>query len=45
MATRNSKKSSDATIRVRAVQAAAFKNCCLRSGRYDGSLRNHYFRE
>jgi hypothetical protein len=21
----------------------SFKNCCLRSGRYDGSKRNHFF--
>ena len=27
----------------RAVQDAAFKNCCLRSGRYDGANRNHFF--
>jgi hypothetical protein len=29
----------------RAVQDAAFKKCCLRSGRFDGSRRNHYYRE
>ena len=29
--------------RVRAVQDAAFKKCCLRSGRYDGANRNHFF--
>jgi hypothetical protein len=23
--------------------AGAFKRCCLSSGRYDGSIRNHYF--
>src|SRR4051812_39852743 len=28
---------------VRAVQDAAFKNCCLRSGRYDGAKRHHFF--
>ncbi|WP_415922285.1 SEC-C metal-binding domain-containing protein [Tateyamaria sp. SN6-1] len=22
-----------------------FKRCCLRKGRYDGSLRDHYFRD
>jgi hypothetical protein len=25
------------------VQVAAFKKCCMRTGRYDGSLRNHFF--
>ncbi len=30
---------------VRVVPAAGFKNCCLRSGRYDGSGRNYYFRK
>ena len=29
--------------RARADQDAAFKNCCLRSGRYDGANRNHFF--
>ena len=33
------------TIHARAVQAAGFKNCCMKSGRYDGTLRNHYVRE
>jgi hypothetical protein len=28
---------------VRAVQDAAFKNCCLKSGRYDGAKRNYFF--
>jgi hypothetical protein len=27
----------------RVDQGAAFKNCCLRSGRYDGANRNHFF--
>jgi len=26
-----------------AVQGAAFKNCCLRIGSYDGERRNHFF--
>ena len=26
-----------------AAQESAFKNCCLVSGRYDGSRRGHYF--
>jgi hypothetical protein len=28
---------------VRAAPADAFKRCCLSSGSYDGSIRNHYF--
>jgi hypothetical protein len=32
-----------ATISVRADPAGAFKRCCLRSGRYDGSERNYFF--
>ena len=30
---------------VLAALADAFKRCCLSSGRYDGSIRNYYFRE
>ena len=30
-------------ISVRAARTSGFKKCCLRSGRYDGSLRDHYF--
>jgi hypothetical protein len=26
-----------------AAPDAGFKRCCLASGRYDGSLRNHFF--
>ena len=40
---RNSARSLGATISVRAVRDTAFKNCCLRSGRFDGSKRNHFF--
>jgi hypothetical protein len=36
-------RSSAAMICVRAALDAAFKNCCLRSGRYDGTKRNHFF--
>ena len=36
-------KASAARTHVHAVQDAAFKNCCLRSGRYDGSKRHHFF--
>jgi hypothetical protein len=28
----------------RADLDADFKNCCMRTGNYDGSLRNHYQR-
>jgi len=45
MGKKSFKRSSVAMTLARAVQDAAFKNCCLRSGRYDGSQRNHYFRE
>jgi len=31
------------TIYVHAIPGGDFKKCCLRKGRYDGSLRNHYF--
>ena len=40
---RNSPRSSVETTFARAVQDAGFKNCCLRSGRYDGSRKNHFF--
>jgi len=35
------------TIRtaVRADRGAGFKKCCMRSGRFDGSERNYYFRK
>ena len=26
-----------------AARGGVFKRCCLKSGRYDGALRNHYF--
>jgi hypothetical protein len=42
-AKKNCWKSSDATICVRADRHAAFKNCCLRSGRFDGCLRDYFF--
>src|SRR5688572_19269654 len=43
MGTRSFTKSSVVTISVPAVQVAAFRNCCLRSGRFDGANRNHFF--
>ena len=36
-------KSLAGTTFAHAAQDTGFKNCCLRSGRYDGSLRNHFF--
>ena len=39
----SSAKSWAAMTLARVVQDAAFKNCCLRSGRYDGANRNHFF--
>jgi hypothetical protein len=29
----------------RAAPGVDFKKCCLRSGRFDGSERNHYARD
>jgi hypothetical protein len=43
MGTRSFRKSLAVTTLVRADQDAAFKKCCLRSGRYDGANRNHFF--
>ena len=31
------------TICVRVDQAAAFKNCCMRAGSFDGERRNYFF--
>jgi hypothetical protein len=45
MATKNSSRSSDATTPVRAIPGGVLKNCCMPSGRYDGALRDDYFRE
>jgi hypothetical protein len=42
MGRRSWKKSSDATTPARADRGAAFKKCCLRTGRYDGSPRAYY---
>ena len=36
-------KSWAGTTFARAAQDTGFKNCCLRSGRYDGSRKNHFF--
>src|ERR1035438_9594387 len=43
MDTSSSAKSWAAMTVALVVQDAAFKNCCLRSGRYDGANRNHFF--
>jgi hypothetical protein len=43
MEPRNSAKSWAGTTFARAALDAAFKKCCLRTGRYDGALRNHFF--
>ena len=42
-ATKNFLRSSGATILARAIQVVAFKRCCLKSGRFDGSKRNYFF--
>jgi hypothetical protein len=44
MAMSSSSRSSGATICALAAADRDFKRCCLRSGRYDGANRNHYFR-
>jgi hypothetical protein len=36
-------KSSAGKICVLAAQGGAFKKCCLKSGRFDGSNRNYFF--
>jgi len=43
MVTKNSPKSSAATIRASAVPTAGFKRCCMKSGNYDGAERDHFF--
>jgi hypothetical protein len=43
MAIKNCPKNSAETIYALAIREADFKNCCLRSGKFDGSLRHHYF--
>jgi hypothetical protein len=44
-ATRNCARSWVAMTFAPAARDAGFRNCCLRAGRFDGALRNHYFRE
>jgi hypothetical protein len=36
-------RGSAVTTHVRAYQAADFKNCCMLSGEFDGSDRDHFF--
>jgi hypothetical protein len=36
-------RSSAETTPVRAAQDGVFKKCCMKTGDYDGSLRDHYF--
>ena len=43
MATKSFMRSSAATIHVHADRAAVFKKCCMRTGYYDGVLRDVYF--
>jgi hypothetical protein len=42
-AIRNLLKNLAEMIYVLVVQTGDFKNCCLQKGKFDGSLRNHYF--
>lgn len=44
-ATRSCARNWGAMTFARAARAIGFRNCCLREGRFDGALRNHYFRE
>ena len=43
-AKRTSSRSWAGMISVHAVRDAGFKKCCMKQKRYDGALRNHYFR-
>jgi hypothetical protein len=42
-ATKSLERSSVATTRARASLGGDFKNCCMLSGEFDGSDRNHFF--
>jgi hypothetical protein len=42
-ATRNSWKGSGGRTCVRAARDGDFKNCCLRTGKYDDSNRDYFF--
>jgi len=42
-ATKSSVRSSVATTHARASLAGDFKNCCMLSGEFDGSERDHFF--
>ena len=42
-ATKSSERSSVGTIHARASLAGDFKNCCMLSGEFDGSDRDHFF--
>ena len=41
--TPNSSRNSAGTTCARAARAAAFKRCCLQTGRFDGSPRGYFF--
>ena len=41
---RNLLRSLAGTTPARAAPDVTFKKCCMRTGRYDGTLRNHYHR-
>jgi len=43
--TPNSSRRSAGTTRARAVRAAAFRRCCRRTGRFDGTQGNYYVRD
>src|SRR5450432_3862182 len=44
-ATKNSAKNWGGTTCARAAPDGAFKKCCMQSGLFDGSRRNHFFRK
>nr|WP_309697139.1 hypothetical protein [Armatimonas sp.] len=44
MARKSWKRNSDGATRAPAAPGGVFDRCCLRSGRYDGALRNDYWR-
>jgi len=43
MERKNSWRNSAATTCARVAPAAAFKRCCLRTGKFDGTNRDYFF--
>ena len=42
---KNLSKNSEEMIPVFVDRALDFKNCCMKSGKFDGSARDYYFRD